>query len=101
MYLCPLDKAFPNYKDPNEESEEHKFNYVEANTAPFTMNMENKDLKYNELNTNVTNGCQNCPYCDKVINMNAFKKTINNNTLDILAISALTILIYSIISGKS
>lgn len=120
MYLCPLDKAFPNYKDPNEtqdldivqpqypKDDSMKFNYIQANTGSFAMNMENKDIHYNDIryneikkSTENTNSCQQCPYCNKIININALKKSMSNNTLDILAISALTILIYSIISGKS
>lgn len=98
MLLCPLDYAFPTVDEKitktytnKSDSNPNRFDYVESNTNSFNEN-------FNEPSeTAVVSYKQDCcPYCKK----NNYSKFYKSNSIDLITITALSFLFFSIIKGK-
>jgi hypothetical protein len=103
MLLCPLDYAFPLVDEKITKTYTNKynsksdvFNYVESNTNSFNNSLKVDDKEMNYLDLNPLHKEAYCPYCKK----NNYSKFYKSNSIDLITISALSFLFFTIIKGK-
>lgn len=99
MLLCPLDYAFPTMDENITKTYTNNvFNYVESNTNSVNDTINKKSVEnVNSVEQMRTLHKQEyCPYCKK----NNYSNFYKSNSIDLITITALSFLFFSIIKGR-